>query len=130
MGRILGQELRVARLPPDVDLFEVEPCGPHEDANGQVVDTRLQDVERDGRHAILPLSRWVVFLAVGGEPVPLVGGRLPATVRIPGRAVVRERRTRPQHEGLDRICEMRLGDVVVAALDAEPVCLEQDLARA
>src|ERR1041384_8628156 len=48
-------------------------------------------------------------------------------VRIFGRPVVRERLARARHEALDGIGEVLAADVVVAALDAEAVRLQQDL---
>ena len=54
--RVLGQELGRAGLAPDIDLFEVEPRRPDEDPNGQVVDARLEDVERDRGHVRLLLG--------------------------------------------------------------------------
>ena len=45
--------LGARRLPPDVHLLEVEPGGAHEDAHGQVVDARLEDVQRVRGHVIL-----------------------------------------------------------------------------
>src|SRR3954466_6522937 len=43
------------------------------------------------------------------------------------RSVVRERRARPRDERLDRVREVILGDVVVAAFDAQLVGLQQHL---
>src|SRR4051795_12797120 len=43
------------------------------------------------------------------------------------RSVVRERRARPRDERLDRVREVALRDVVVAAVDAQLVRLEQHL---
>src|SRR5437773_5505027 len=56
MPGVCRDVLRSRRLPPHVLLFEVEPRGAHEDPHCQVVDARLQDVDRVLGHLLLPVS--------------------------------------------------------------------------
>src|SRR5262249_1375703 len=56
VGRALLQELGGAFLPPHVQLLAVEFSGSHADSDPQVVDARLEDAQRDGRHVALPAS--------------------------------------------------------------------------
>ncbi len=58
--------------------------------------------------------------------VAAIPGRA-SLVRVLRGAVVRERRPRTLDQELDRICEVVLGDVVIAALDAKLVRLEQNV---
>src|SRR4029077_17530336 len=61
--RVLLEELRRRRLPPDIELFEVEPGGPDEDPSRQVVDARLEHVQRDGGHVVLRSTRFSIASA-------------------------------------------------------------------
>ena len=52
--RVLGEELGLGRLAPDVHLLEVEPGGAHEDPSREVVHARGEDVQGVGGHAAPP----------------------------------------------------------------------------
>ena len=56
MRGVLGEELRLGRLAPDVLLLEVESGSPHEDPGGEVVHARGEDVQGVRRHALTPPS--------------------------------------------------------------------------
>src|SRR5262249_5456583 len=83
-------------------------------------------ISSKSRSAARTKIRTVRLLTLGFSTWSLMAAMASSrSVRILGRAVVRQRRARSQHQELDRVGEMDLGDVVVAALHADLVRLEQ-----
>ena len=101
VGRVLREELGRGLLPPHVDLVEVEPAA----------RTKMRVV----RLLTLGLRMLSVFVAI----------RSSSTSRVLGERSSDSERSRACDEQLDRVREVALVDVVVAALDAQPVRLEK-----
>src|SRR5262249_10346175 len=71
--------------------------------------------------------RTVRLFTLGLRMLSVFSAMCPPSVRVSCGTVVGQRRSRARDEQLDRIREVRLVDVVVAALDAQLVRLEEDV---
>src|SRR5215475_12614452 len=125
----------IAQLSPSVPRGRLASssvgvrCGGYLAMYSGPVDLPQTSTSSKSRSAARTKMRTVRLLTLGLRMLSVYSAicALLLCVRVLRRSILRQRAARPLDQRLDRIGEMLLCDVVVAALDAEPVRLEQDV---